>query len=137
VFSTSEKKSKVEEVILMIRYVQILPFAAGILLAGEATAECNRSPVRYLLRGDSVAVNLSTGKGETCNVSWRVGGKAAITSSELAVRPKNGQAAVNSSGVLYTPKAGFAGPDAFSVKLCGSNQQGQGCSTLQFTVAVQ
>ena len=118
-------------------YARILPFAVGILISSAAAAECRSSPVRYLLRGDSVAVSLSGLKGEACNASWRVGGAASIASADLADRPKNGQATVTSSNVKYTPKAGFAGTDAFSVKLCGSNRQGQGCSTLQFTVSLQ
>jgi hypothetical protein len=113
----------------------------GALLLGftasPAAADCRSSPIRYLLQGDSVAVSLSGTKVGTCSASWRVGGKASITSAGLADRPKNGQATVTTNSVNYTPKVSFAGTDAFSVKLCGSNQQGQGCSTLQFTVSLQ
>jgi hypothetical protein len=109
---------------------------AGCVLGSEAAlAECRRPPIRYLLRGNTVAVPLGVLPGTTCMVSWRVGGGAAIESATLISKPRNGQATVSPSTLQYVSKAGAASSDAFGIQICGTNRQGKGCSTLQVTVS--
>lgn len=115
----------------------ILALAATLAVPALAEAKCRYDPFRFRLQDEVVTTKGTTDAGG-CKMQYRAGSRTTFTESAIAERPKNGTL-TKTGGYAYSykPKAKFSGADSFAIKVCGTNIQGPGCSTVQYNLVVE
>lgn len=115
----------------------ILVLAATVAAPALAEAKCRYDSFRFRLQDEVVTTKGTTDAGG-CKMQYRAGGRTTFTESAIAEKPKNGTLTKTGGYAFsYRPKAKYTGPDSFAIKVCGTNIQGPGCSTVQYNLVVE
>jgi hypothetical protein len=113
---------------------------AFLAYSADASAKCSTDRYRFAVEKNDIAgVTMKGSPGDHCNTSFRSSPESTLklTSATVTSPAKNGEASASTSGMTYVPKTGFSGTDAFTVKVCGENKAGKGCSTLNVSVTLR
>lgn len=120
-----------------------IPAIAGLALAltvafpGLAAAKCKYTGFSFRLQNEVVNTSGTVDK-MGCKMQYRAGGRTMFTESSIAEPPKHGTLKKTGSFAFsYYPKPGYTGPDIFALKVCGSNLQGPGCSTIKYSLTAE
>ena len=124
---------------MMIGKLSVAPMAivAGVALgSAPASAECISTKRPYTLSGDTVVASDVVDSKSTCRHPQKVPPNKQLTGVTVVSPPKHGKLTQGGKYVIYTPAAGFTGDDSHTVKICGGDASGQGCSTVTYNTRV-
>ena len=111
----------------------------GFAFPSAAFAECSAAGADFdVARSDNVTYSLSITDRSTCRVTFETGGMNVFSGASILTKPRAG--ALSQPGgftFIYQPKGGATGQDSFSVKVCGRNIGGNGCSIVTYAVTVR
>ena len=119
-----------------------LSIAPMVLVAGvafgslPASADCVSAKRPYTLSGDTVVSSDVVDGKSTCRHPQKVPPDKQLTGVSVVSQPKHGKLTQGGKYVVYTPAPGFAGDDSYTIKICGGDASGQGCSTVTYNTKV-
>lgn len=114
-----------------------LIMGASLLASSSAWAECQQSRMSWRYQNETDQVVLSGTRAGTCRLQWTVSGLATVDKVSIVSGPRKGSAQTSTSGAVYVPGRNFDGQDSFSLRICGNNRAGGGCSTLNVSVELR
>jgi uncharacterized protein (DUF2147 family) len=114
-----------------------LIIGASLLASSSAWADCQQSRMNWKYQNETEQVSLTGSRAGTCRLAWVLSGVATVEKVSLVARPQKGSAQTSTSGAVYVPGRNFDGQDSFSLRICGSNRAGGGCSTLNVSVELK
>ena len=124
---------------MMIGKLSIAPMAlvAGVALGSPpASADCISTKRPYSLSGDSVvSADVVDGKS-TCRHPLKAPPDKQLTGVTVVSPAKHGKLTEGGRYVIYTPTPGFTGDDSYTIKICGGDATGKGCSTITYNTRV-
>ncbi|HEX4555478.1 MAG TPA: hypothetical protein VH249_15905 [Xanthobacteraceae bacterium] len=116
-----------------------LALLASIAMTGAAAAECRiMSFVFHLSQNDSVSTTGVSNRGGACVTRLRSGSTSTFRSAAVAVPPAKGT--LTEFGTMrfrYKPSAGAKGTDRYSIRICGTDRAGSGCSTITHVITLE
>jgi hypothetical protein len=117
----------------------VLALMASVAMTSVAAADCRIMRFTFhLSQNDSVSTTgISTG-GSACVTRLWSGGASVFRSAAVTVPPTKGT--VTESGTMrfrYKPSAGLKGTDRYSIRICGSDRAGSGCSTITHVITLE
>jgi hypothetical protein len=118
-----------------------LPAAFGVVAAAgfvsPAFAVCDVEGEMFYLHKNDVSKHLARTDASGCDLHFITGGGVTFRSAAIVAKPKKGDLRkIAHLEFRYRPKPGFRGSDNFSLRVCGRNQSGSGCSILHYTAQV-
>ncbi|MGL4812925.1 MAG: hypothetical protein ACRCXM_14220 [Beijerinckiaceae bacterium] len=130
---------------ILFRKTVAIPVASkGLFIAvalffstAPAHTACRFGATNFYFTNDqqTIAVTCDASGG---NYNYRTGSVIELTALNTITHPKNGKLAPrDGAGLEYRPKAGYRGPDAFTIRVCGTYRGQNGCSYLNYQVSVQ
>ncbi|MDB5716562.1 MAG: hypothetical protein JWO15_3959 [Sphingomonadales bacterium] len=114
-----------------------LIMGASLLASSSAWAECQQSRMNWRYQNETDQVVLSGTRVGTCRLQWTLSGVATVEKVSLVARPQKGSVQTSTSGAVYSPGRNFDSQDNFSLRICGNNRAGGGCSTLNVSVELR
>lgn len=119
--------------------VLLLAGCFSIVVLAGAEAKCS-PPAGYpfFVDQNDTVTYVQTADAKGCGHNFRSGGETIFTGASIIAPAKNGKfVQTGSFNFGYTPKAGFKGLDTYSVRLCGTNRRGSGCSTINYQTTIE
>ena len=116
----------------------LVAFVGMVGVESSAQAACSTARFSFFpAQNDHVTASTdSDSKG--CTHRYRAGSTSVFTEASIVATPKHGSLVKTENfGFKYTPTAGFTGTDVYSIKVCGKNIQGSGCSTITYETVVK
>jgi hypothetical protein len=112
--------------------------ACALSLITPARADCRSSPWRGSLERSPTIQLAQTMRSGTCLVSYRGGLNVTYESLSFIQRPQHLRITPGSNGYSFRLNilGGYKGKDAYTVRLCGRNNLGNGCITLVYDVTI-
>jgi hypothetical protein len=118
-----------------------LLLVVSALLAGlqaAHSAQCSRKGTYQLSHDGDYPMFINVRAGETCEATFGSFGGANLTFKRLflVTPPARGKIRLREGGYyIYTAPSG-SGTDAFTLRVCGSQDNKPGCATLKYSVTV-
>ena len=119
-----------------------LVFAAGLSLisfGAQAAEICDQIGYYYFTHDSTREMSLSIKSGTTCESTFSGISVLLVQFKRLWLvsAPARGKIRLREGGYyIYTAPVG-AGSDKFTLKVCGSQNNSNGCATINYTVNVQ
>ena len=117
----------------------LLALMASIAMTGAAAADCRiMSFIFHLSQNDSVSTTGVSTRGSACVTRLRSGATSVFRSAAVTASPAKGT--LTEFGTMrfrYKPSAGLKGTDRYSIRVCGSDRAGSGCSTITHVITLE
>jgi hypothetical protein len=120
----------------------ILPVIAALFFgvnASRAADQCNRRGGYHLSYDGNFPMYISAHPGATCEATFGNVGGSNLTFKRLFLvsPPAHGKIRLREGGYyIYSAPSGYKGPDAFTLRVCGTEDNKPGCATLKYSVTV-
>jgi hypothetical protein len=116
-----------------------LALMASIALTSAAAADCRiMNFIFHFSQNDSVSTTGISTRGSACVTRLRSGATSVFHSATVTVPPAKGT--LTEAGTMrfrYKPRAGVTGTDQYSIRICGTNRAGSGCSTITHVITLE
>jgi hypothetical protein len=123
----------------MIRVLGYTVLALCLLVPTAAKADCIFNRYSFQFGTAPVGPVIVSATQGSCDAMFTGGLRVTYSSLRLVSPPRSGSFRVHQSGLgfIYTPRPGYAGPDAFSVEVCGTAATSKGCTRINYAVDVK
>ncbi len=116
----------------------ILGLAALLLSDSSSMAEeCDRRGGYYLSHDANYPMFITIKAGTTCEATFRARGNLVFKRLLLVSAPARGKIRLREGGFYIYSAPPSAGSDKFTLRVCGSENNSNGCATLDYSVTVQ
>jgi hypothetical protein len=116
-----------------------LALMASVAMTSAAAAECRiMSFIFHLSQNDSVSTTGVSTRGGACVTRLRSGSTSTFRSAAVTVPPAKGT--LTEFGTMrfrYKPRTGANGTDRYSIRICGTDRAGTGCSTITHVITLE
>jgi hypothetical protein len=100
---------------------------------------CSKTVVHFdVAQNESVTVEETVVAGALCHNSFIARGSTQFTSASISSQASHG--ILTQTGAIefeYSPHKRFKGSDQYAVEICGENNAGSGCATINYDVTVE
>jgi hypothetical protein len=107
--------------------------------ASHAAEHSNRRGSYHLSYDGNFPMYLTARAGTTCEATFGSVGRSNLTFKRLFLvsPPTHGKIRLREGGYyIYSAPAAYTGPDAFTLRVCGTEDDKPGCATLQYSVTI-
>lgn len=112
----------------------------GVLMSFASSgmaAECDRRGGYYLSHDANYPMFITIKAGTTCEATFRARGNLVFKRLLLVSAPARGKIRLREGGFYIYSAPATAGSDKFTLRVCGSENNSDGCATLDYSVTVQ